>query len=321
MGIQSIQLEDGEGSTSPEDLLQDPMLAFIDAGVSHIWLPLEVCHAFERAFGIVWDPTTGLYPVNDTTHDALFDRNANITFVLGSDVTSTSTTTITLPYKASDLELTAEYPGVSQSTRYFPLRRATNSSQITLGRAFLQHAYIIADYERSVFSVNPVIFSNNMEQDLRPILPSSASTSTPSPSDTAAPPTNNLSTGAIAGIIAAAIFASSIILLGFLVLIRQRRRRKPRQPSPLEDLNEKSELPAPDAALSGLHTIELSENEAPHPELPAPLTGAFKPELEGESASTELGDGVMRQGTLHHQSLVYELAGTPLQGGYSRGSK
>ncbi|RAL66809.1 hypothetical protein DID88_007592 [Monilinia fructigena] len=59
---------------------------------------------------------------------------------------------ITLPYAAFDWW--AEYPLVQNATRYFPLKRASDSSQITLGRVFLQEAYLIADYERSQFSIH-----------------------------------------------------------------------------------------------------------------------------------------------------------------------
>jgi len=43
-----------------------------------------------------------------------------------------------LPYAAFDL--VADYPLVIDSSRYFPLMRAANESQYTLGRTFLQEA-------------------------------------------------------------------------------------------------------------------------------------------------------------------------------------
>ena len=65
---------------------------------------------------------------------------------------------IVMGYRSFDL--TAEYPIVNNATRYFPLKQAQNDSQYTLGRTFLQDAYVIADYDRSNFSVSQAVFHN-----------------------------------------------------------------------------------------------------------------------------------------------------------------
>ena len=140
VGIQSITSDDR--TIEPVNLLPNAVLAFIDSTVSHIWLPLESCLAFEAAFGLQWDPLSELYLVNDSLHDALVSRNASFTFRLGTDTTSNQTTDIVLPYASFDLEVLDTYPNVNGSTRYFPLRRAANDTQYTLGRAFLQEAWV-----------------------------------------------------------------------------------------------------------------------------------------------------------------------------------
>ena len=137
VGLQSIIM------SSPKfngNLLPNAILSFIDATVSHMWLPLEACQLFESAFGIEWDPLSDLYLVNDTLHKSLIAENASLTFKLGTDTTSTQTTEITLPYASFDLEVTTTYPNVTNDTSYFPLRRAANDTQYTLGRVFLQEA-------------------------------------------------------------------------------------------------------------------------------------------------------------------------------------
>jgi hypothetical protein len=53
---------------------------------------------------------------------------------------------------------------------YFPIRRAANDTHYTLGRAFLQDTYVIADYKRTNFSVHQAVFENPMPaQEILPI--------------------------------------------------------------------------------------------------------------------------------------------------------
>ena len=133
VGVQSIIFNGRPNSPTSHinstSLLLNAILSFVDATVSHIWLPLESCLAFEVAFGITWDPSSELYLVNDTLHESLVAQNASLTFKLG-----------TLPYASFDLVVTTAYPNISNTTKYFPLRRAANETQYTLGRAFLQEA-------------------------------------------------------------------------------------------------------------------------------------------------------------------------------------
>ncbi len=117
-----------------------------------------------KALGLTYNETAELYFVNDTVHDKLLSQNPNVTFTLGPASTDGSTVDIVMQYGSFDL--TADYPIVNNATRYFPLKQAQNDSQYTLGRAFLQDAYVIADYDRSNFSVSQAVFPNgsNIQQ-------------------------------------------------------------------------------------------------------------------------------------------------------------
>lgn len=142
VGIQSITADSTFGPTDSTSLLPSPILSSIDSTVPHLWLPLNVCEAFEKAFGLRWDSDTELYLVNNTLHNMLLAHNASITFqieTLRTNLTSNPTVNITLPYASFDMEVS--YPIVESSSSYFPLRRAANPSQYTLGRTFLQEAY------------------------------------------------------------------------------------------------------------------------------------------------------------------------------------
>jgi hypothetical protein len=132
--LQSISYS---GSTSAT-LLSDPILTFIDSTDPNLWMPGSVCDAFEKAFGLTMDTESGLYLVNDTHNAELLDSNAQVSFRLSDVATGGAAVTITLPYNA--FALTAKAPLVNSSSHYFPLKRAANSTQYTLGRVFLQEA-------------------------------------------------------------------------------------------------------------------------------------------------------------------------------------
>lgn len=122
---------------SSQELSSESLVAVVDSTTPYLYLPLEVCRQFEKAFGIVYDPTSELYLVNNTLHERLLQQSANVTLTL-TNSTGKVLVDITLPYQAFDL--TAEYPLVARSSRYFPLKRATNNSRVTLGRTFFQEA-------------------------------------------------------------------------------------------------------------------------------------------------------------------------------------
>lgn len=103
-----------------------------------MYLPSEACRIFEDSFGLVWNSTYQTYFVDEGLHESLLAANLNITFQLGNSETGGATVDIVLPYASFDL--VSEYPITPSSLRYFPLVRAANDSQYTLGRTFLQEA-------------------------------------------------------------------------------------------------------------------------------------------------------------------------------------
>ncbi|KAL9011179.1 MAG: hypothetical protein Q9173_003953 [Seirophora scorigena] len=199
----------------------------------NIWLPFEACKVFEKVFGIAFDETSGLY--------------------------CTATANITLPYAGFDLQLSL-YPNAPNASRYFPLRRAANESQYTLGRTFLQEIYLIADYERSQFSISQCRFVESLSADIRAI---------PSP-DTinrsiGPDPNANSSTGHVSSKIIATIVIPTLVVLtvigAILMVLRRRKVRASKQTNLVDQ-------PAPAivaANVSGEH--ELEDKEVPTPEL------------------------------------------------------
>ena len=135
--VQSIILSETTGKITT--LSSSPFLTLIDARVADIWLSQEVCSNFEDAFGLVYNSTINRYLVNDSLHHILQERNASVSFLLGNDLEG-AVVNITLPYGSFDLSLGPSVVSVRQN--YFPLRRAANESQYTLGRTFLQESYV-----------------------------------------------------------------------------------------------------------------------------------------------------------------------------------
>jgi hypothetical protein len=214
VGIQKITTD--AGSTT---LMSDGIFSFIDSTIPHIWLPQSACSAFEKAFGLTWNDTAQLYLVDSKTHDSLLKQNPNITFTIGPQKSGGSTIDIVFPYAAFDLNVS--YPYVQGNSYYFPLKRAANDTQYTLGRTFLQEAYLITDYERSNFSVWPVKWDQNAKSSIVAIR-SINDTSSPNnsngggPNNPSSPSGNNKSgigAGAIAGIVVGVVVLALLALL------------------------------------------------------------------------------------------------------------
>jgi cytoskeletal protein RodZ len=140
---------------------------------------------------------------------------------------------IYIPLSAFDQTLTFPFPNYeSQYTGdvyyYFALRPAANSTQYTLGRSFLQEAYLTVDYERSNFSVSQAKFAADAltNTNIVAINPPANSNLTSSPTQSS----SSLSTGAKIGIgVGAGVALLAIIIL---IAVCIWRRRRPRAPEP-----------------------------------------------------------------------------------------
>ncbi|KAH7094512.1 aspartic peptidase domain-containing protein [Paraphoma chrysanthemicola] len=202
-------------------LISGAVFSVLDSTVPHIWLPRPACDAFEQAFGLTYDNDTDLYLINDTIHAQLQEKNPTITFSLGNDGNTEKWASIAVPYGALDLQ--ASHPLYDKPTNYFPIRRAANETQYTLGRTFFQEAYVISDYERSNFSVHQARFESPMpKQEIITITSPSTNITTNTP---LTPASNGLPTGAIVGIVIGVV-ALLAILSGLTFCWRRRRRQR-----------------------------------------------------------------------------------------------
>ena len=136
VGLKAITTTSSVGLRS---LLPLPIWTYIDSTQTMIYLPNASCKAFETNFQLVWDEKDQTYWVNDDLHDRLKITNPRINFTLSDSLeTEGPTVEIVLPYASFDLAV--KNPMANNKTRVFPLRRAIDESQYSLGRTFLQEA-------------------------------------------------------------------------------------------------------------------------------------------------------------------------------------
>jgi hypothetical protein len=317
LAVQSITTPSNDSSSpAASELLPNPIYVFLDTSIPQIWLPPEACRAFEEVFGIYYDNTTELYFINDTQHRLLQNSNPNITFTLAQGLSGGSTVEITLPYSAFDHVAKNPYQGVSKDTNYFPLRRAANDSQYTIGRVFFQEAYLTVDWERQRFNVSAVNWTENAAEYIVAILPYNGTdnpTNYSNQTTTTAGKSSGISDGAIAGIAVGSV-AIVALLTCLLLWIWKRRSKASKEDQianeklPHEDVNirgrqanviPKAELegssPLPPGAMDADNRRLLSVNGSNGPGTPgtqeAPSsTGYFGRDTESPSTPTN-GEG------------------------------
>ena len=232
--LQSIQYSDSKTQTS---LLSSGIMVLLDTTVPYIWLPQNACQAFEKAFGISWDPISNLYLVNNTHHQQLLKTNASVSFELSNSLSGPAVN-ITLPYASFDLE--AVPPLVSNSSRYFPLQRANDESSFTLGRAFFQEAFLFVDFDNSNFTISQATFDPKTPSHIVAVQSSNSTSTAPSnPISTGVTKTtgnssSGISAGAIAGIVVVVVLLAIGALVGFWFYRRRKNKNQQRIDSPAE---------------------------------------------------------------------------------------
>jgi hypothetical protein len=272
-------------------------LSVIDSTIPHLWLPKAICDQMENAFGLTYDPLSDLYLVNDTMHAQLLSLNPSFTFKIGDTAYDNGNgTNIKLPYAAFDLQV--GWPVYSTNQNYFPIRRAASSTQYSLGRTFLQEAYIVVDYERRNFTVAQAVFTDPLPAS-RIITISANGTSADNSS-------SGISTGAIAGIAVAGGIIAILVIAGLIWFFK--KRKNPNQIGELDgkskslpgeaynDRKEGHDVEGAPAEMyaGGEHQISelgapiVDRKDRPHSfahELPSPAAPVVYYEMDGGSTS------------------------------------
>ncbi|KAL9065865.1 MAG: hypothetical protein Q9157_007336, partial [Trypethelium eluteriae] len=261
-------------------LLASSIDIFIDSLVTELWLPVAVCEAFAQQFNLTWNAQGQLYLLDEMAHTALLVQNPTFIFTIGQAGGGADTTSIVLPYAAFDLNLTS--PIVGDTTRYFPLKQAQNSSQYTLGRTFLQAAYLIADYERRNFSVSRALFpSTSVSENIIAIQPPR--------DDLQEKESRRFSRGKIAGIVISvtAIFALAIAAVTFWRRFFKVRRQA--AGSERISMKEPATKVKADAELDNTNTYQLEGQQTIKVELPVSEHALERYEIDSNVRVHEMG--------------------------------
>ncbi|KAL6711610.1 hypothetical protein ACN47E_004544 [Coniothyrium glycines] len=173
----SLTLQRITASNTPAgtvSLLKRQIYVNIDFTMPYLWLPADTCELIASQFNLTHNIAKNVYLVDSSAHTQLLKENPSFTFEFGENPapgkspSMSETVSIVISYAAFDLDF--EWPNFPNTTRYFPIRQA-NESQYTLGRAFMQEAYLTVDYERHNFSLQQALFPAASEQKLVAITP------------------------------------------------------------------------------------------------------------------------------------------------------
>ncbi|KAF4635415.1 hypothetical protein G7Y89_g2680 [Cudoniella acicularis] len=300
VGVQSIIF----GGTSTTSLLPTPIYAFIESTDPNIWLPLEACLLFEQAFGLTWDNSTSKYLMNTTLYTTILSQNPTVTFRLAASTTGGSTVNIVLPFSAFAVKVA--YPFVANSTYYFPLQRAANSTQYTLGRTFLQEAYLTVDYERGNFSVSQCTWNQGAAAQVGTIISPSYANSTNTTS--ADQSSNNNTIKAAAGGFIGGVAVVAICALGFWYWRRNQQMNttleepSPSEPVPLTEFPQNNKMPwSEQDEVESMYKKAASMHSKYMPDGELPADGNEIYQLPADTRPTEIMDTDSR--------IRYELDG------------
>ncbi|KAK0672715.1 aspartic peptidase domain-containing protein [Cercophora samala] len=253
--------------------MDDSIEAFIDSSTPYLWLPTEICDRFADALNLTWREDLGLYTFaggGEQYTRFQNDESLSFTFTLSSfDNTDNfgqpfnvpGVVNITIPSAAFAQLLRYPFRNVIQwgesSIPYFPLKRSTkevNNNTYIIGRAFMQEAYIITTYDKSMFSLHQALFPESASSNYSleaiarpPDSPYPAFTGAPAPTGT----NNRLGTGQTVGIVFSAFITGSI--LGLLIWFCCRRKKSKQTPQNAESDEDKREA----------HVTEEEEPQSP----------------------------------------------------------
>jgi hypothetical protein len=213
--VTGITLKTSENATPISLSLPSNFITRIDSSRPYIYLPSKVCRVVLKKLKLLPDPGTNHFLISPSMHTDYMEQNPMLEFELASLKTDNDTMTINMPYLS--LALNLGFPHLSppgNKSLYFPMRCTNDSHQYVLGRAFLQEAYLIVNYERQKFTLSQVDWKKLSAKSAQVIAISSDKLEVPGYLTTNAPEDKKLSTSAISGIaVGIGIFLALVLVL------------------------------------------------------------------------------------------------------------
>ncbi|KAI3332105.1 acid protease [Xylariaceae sp. AK1471] len=244
----------------------ESITALIDSSTPYLWLPPAVCDRFASALNLTWNETLGLYLFSDTNNLERYESAPDLSFTFtlssadnkdnfGAPMNMSGIVNITISANAFIQSLRYPFRDLieygSAAIPYFPLKRAENGSQVIIGRSFLQEAYIITNYETSMFSIHKARFPNNPLRDTSiqtiAAAPNSPYPGPPPEKDTGQKMTQSQIAGAVVG-----VCLGAIALVTTFVLVRRKRRsfKDDGNENETEECKERYSTTEPDSPMS-----------------------------------------------------------------------
>ncbi|KAI2635097.1 aspartic peptidase domain-containing protein [Xylaria nigripes] len=215
----------------------ESLTATIDSSTPYLWLPPAICDRFAGALNLTWNDTLALYLFSgpDSLERYRSAPDLSFTFTLSSldnkdknRLSPNMPGIVNITISANAFVQSLRYPYKNLIIRdaspipYFPLKRAEDSNELIIGRSFLQEAYIITNYETSMFSIHEARFptdplSNTSIQTI------AASRNRPYPGSPGRDRFGMMTHGQIVGVVIGACLGA-IALVVIIVLVRRKRQ-------------------------------------------------------------------------------------------------
>ncbi|OJJ31392.1 hypothetical protein ASPWEDRAFT_45330 [Aspergillus wentii DTO 134E9] len=131
--------------TRKDNMLPSPAHVQVDPTRPYLYLPKSTCDSIATWLPVTYNESLGLYFWNesDSQYKDITSSAAYLSFSFYANNSGSYNTTIKVPFKL--LDLTLQEPLVAQNTSYFPCFASDDNTYI-LGRAFLQAAFLGANY-------------------------------------------------------------------------------------------------------------------------------------------------------------------------------